>query len=77
MTQNFTQNALIRFLYDEVSSAEKIAILEALEQDRELRKEYQTLKEAYRKLPRAKFNAPKSSIQKIMEYNQRTALEKC
>lgn len=77
MTQNFTHNSIIRFLYDEVSSAEKIAILEALQRDPELRKEYHALKEAYHQLPRTKFNAPKKSLQKIMEYNQRTALEKC
>ena len=77
MTQNFTQHSLIRFLYNEVSSSERIAIMEALEQDTILRKAFQELKSAQQHLPRVKFNAPQSSIKSILGYNKRTALEKC
>ena len=75
MKQNFTQSSLIKFIYNEVSTSEKLAIMDALRSDAQLRKEYQKLKAAQARLPKARFNAPKSAINNILNYSKRTALE--
>ena len=77
MAQKFTQSSLIQFIYNEVSATERLAISEALRNDAQLRKQYNTLKAAYHKLPKAKFNAPRSAMSNILKYSKTTALEKC
>ena len=75
MKQNYTQSSLIQFIYDEVSTSERLAISEAIRRDPRLRREYLRLKAAQAKLPRAKFNAPKSAINRILDYSKSTAFE--
>lgn len=77
MKQSFTQTSLIRFIYNEVSASERIAIMEAARTNRQLRKELQTLKAAQVQLPRAKFNAPKRALDKILCYSKTNAMEEC
>ncbi len=77
MTQKFTQSSLIQFIYNEVSATERLAISEALRSDVRLRKQYNALKSAYHKLPKAKFNAPRSAMDNILRYSKTTALESC
>lgn len=76
MTQNFTPNHLIKYLYKEVSASETLAIEEALSQDVELMEEYSGLLQGYQQLPKINFNPANSSIQSILRYSQLTALEK-
>ena len=76
MKQSFTKNSLIKFIYNEVSTSEKLAISEALSQDVQLRKEYYRLKAAQAKLPQVKFNAPRSVLDNILQHNRNTAFEK-
>ena len=75
MKHSFTQNSLIKFIYDEVSASEKLAISEALSQDVQLRKEYYRLRAAQAKLPPVKFNAPRSVMDNILKYSKDTAFE--
>lgn len=77
MKQNFTQSSLIQFIYNEVSTSERLAISEAIRKDPQLRKTYRDLKAAQLKLPRAKFNAPKSAIKNILKYSKSAAFEQC
>lgn len=77
MKQSFTKNSLIRFIYNEVSASERIAIMEAARTDRQLRKELQTLKAAQVQLPRVKFNAPQRTLDKILCYSKTNAMEEC
>lgn len=76
MKQNFTSNHLIKYLYEETSASEKLAIDEALTQDRALADEYQQLLSAYQQLPKVTFSVSPSAMQSVLGYSKRTALEK-
>lgn len=73
MTIHFTLDDLVRFLYDEVTFEEEIAIREALDADWEFREEYQALKEAHNRLPKASFAPNDSSISNILSYSKRAS----
>ncbi|HKK77401.1 MAG TPA: hypothetical protein VJ953_20145 [Saprospiraceae bacterium] len=77
MKHSFTSNSLVRFIYNEVSTSERLAIMEALRADAELRRAYEELKTAQNKLPKTRFNAPKSAISKILAHSKSTAVEPC
>lgn len=75
MKQNFTKNDLIRYIYKETSVAETLTIKEALNSDFELLVKYQELLQGYQQLPKATFSPSSSTIQNILKYSQRTALQ--
>jgi hypothetical protein len=75
MKQSFTPNHLVKYLYHETTASENLAIDEAIAQDRVVADEYGQLLEAYQQLPKVKFNPSKSSIQQILGYSKRAALE--
>jgi hypothetical protein len=77
MMQNFTPNALIRFMYQEVSTSEQLAILEALRIDADLHQTYEALKTAQRQLPQVKFNAPAGILQQVLEHSKSSAVKSC
>jgi hypothetical protein len=74
MTIHFTLDDLVRFLYDEVTFEEEIAIREALDTNWELQEEYQALKEAYNQLPKASFSPDDTSITNILRYSKTASL---
>lgn len=76
MTQNFTPNHLIKYLYKETTASETLALEEAMTEDVELMEEFEGLLQGYQQLPKTNFNPAGSSIQNILRYSQRTALEK-
>ena len=76
MKQKFTPNDLIQYLYNEVSTTERLAIDEALCEDPRLKEEFQGLQQAYRQLPKITFSPSSPTIQDILKYSERTALEK-
>ncbi len=75
MQQPFTPDQLIRFIYKETSAVETLAIDAALQEDDDLWETYESLHEGYRQLPKVKFNASPKSIQQILAYSARTAVE--
>ncbi|MCB0578416.1 MAG: hypothetical protein KDD10_03795 [Phaeodactylibacter sp.] len=76
MKQKFTPNDLIQYLYHEVSATERLAMDEALCESPGLREEYKSLQQAYQQLPRVAFRPSSRTIQDILKYSERTALEK-
>ena len=58
MTQNFTPNDLVRFVYRETTASETLRIERALESNATLRAEYDRLRSGRDEYPRVKFNAP-------------------
>ncbi|MEY3366923.1 MAG: hypothetical protein RI973_78 [Bacteroidota bacterium] len=74
MKQSFTQTDLLRFIYRETPALESMAIAEALKENPLLREEYEELCEGYLELPKAKFNAKPSTLQRILRYSQETTL---
>lgn len=76
MKQKFTPNDLIQYLYNEVSAAERLSMDEALCGDLGLREEYEGLQLAYQQLPKVTFRPSSRTVQSILKYSERTALEK-
>jgi hypothetical protein len=73
MDQTFTQDMLIKYLYQETSVAETLAVREALQDNILLREEYTELRKAYEQLPKVKFNAKVSTLQNILQYSKHSA----
>lgn len=73
MDQAFTQDMLIKYLYQETSAVETLAVRKALQENILLREEYNDLRKAYEQLPQVKFNAKGSTLQNILQYSKRSA----
>jgi precorrin-6B methylase 1 len=76
MKQKFTPNHLVKYLYNENTASERLAIDEALTYDANLQEEYNELKAAHQQLSKVRFSPSSSSIQNILKYSRSTALEK-
>ncbi len=77
MKHTFTNDLLIKFIYQETTTSETIAIRKALRNSKELRKNYEQLRASYQQLPKVKFNARKSTLQSILKYSKENATENC
>ena len=75
MEQNSTLNHLIRHMYKELSAFETLDLLEALNQDKQLRRAQRQLLEAYRLLPKVTFSPSQKSLNHILSYSEQTAIE--
>jgi hypothetical protein len=75
MKQSFTQTDLLRFIYRETPAFESTAIAQALKENPLLREEYEELYEGYLELPKARFNAKPSTLQRILLHSKETALD--
>ncbi|MFT6937784.1 MAG: anti-sigma factor RsiW [Saprospiraceae bacterium] len=76
MNTNFTEDLLIKYLYGEVSIAEKHLVEESLENNWELQELYESMQKSHRELPKVQFSPEKNVIQNILKYSkEQTALE--
>lgn len=75
MKKAYSEKDLVRFLYNEVSAEEKLAIEATMKFDFDLREQFEALKESkdaldcYRAAPKA------STIASILRYSSESALE--
>lgn len=74
MQQNFTSNQLIQYLYHETNVCDTLAIEELIDEDLNVRETYEALFDAYRQLPKVKFNPSDNAIRNILRYSEETAL---
>ena len=74
MKQTFTQNDLIRFVYKEVSTVEKLAIEDELAKNWTLNEQYEEILSAYTRLPKALFSPSASCIQNILKYSSQSTV---
>lgn len=70
MQQTFTQDDLIRYVYNEVTPQEKAAISKALDADLDLFNAYVVLKKTTEALDQLKRDPSPTSVNIIMEYAQ-------
>jgi hypothetical protein len=76
MTQPFTPELLVKFLYKETTASETLAVNEALYNDPGLQAEYENLRQAERHLPKVKFQPSSNTLQNILRYSERTTVGK-
>ena len=75
MKQTYTQNHIVRYIYQDASLTEQFEIEHALHEDKSLWKEYKSLMKAIKLLPKVSFLPSKNVIQDLMVYSNITALE--
>ena len=73
MYKQFTQEDLIRYSYNETSLTESKAIEQALEENWELKEQYEEIQATFEVLDKVVMRSPNlSSIKIIMDYSQKT-----
>ena len=70
--KTFTQDDLVRFVYNETSSEESMKIKKAILENLDLAKAYQGMLTAKEELEQGKLEPSNSSINIIMEYSRST-----
>ncbi len=76
MNTNFTKDLLVKYLYGEVTIAERHLIEESLDNNWELQELYKSMQQSHRELPKVLFSPRRSVIQDILKYSsEQTALE--
>ncbi|GLR18996.1 hypothetical protein [Portibacter lacus] len=68
MMQTYTEQDLIRFIYKEVEICEYFEIDYAVQNDTQLKEEYQSIKESVDALPKVSFNPSANSLNSILSY---------
>ncbi|GAB4241004.1 MAG: hypothetical protein Tsb0034_17760 [Ekhidna sp.] len=66
MTKTFTEDDLVRFLFDEVNEDERVEINESLSADMDLRTSLEELKEAKGLIESFSMKAPQSVVSRIL-----------
>ena len=70
MTRNFTHDRLIKYLYEETSITERLEIENEMDNDFELREQYEMLVQAQDSLPTISFAPPKSVVDNILNFSK-------
>ena len=70
-----TNNNLIQLLYQESTLREEITLKRTMANDSDLRADYEMLKEAKQRLPKALFIPSDSVLENILNYSRKTAHE--
>lgn len=68
MKQNYTLNFLVKYLYGETPILQKLEIENAIEEDKQIEREYSKLKKAYDMLPKVTFYPKEETTNKILQY---------
>jgi hypothetical protein len=74
MEQNYTENTLIRFIYNETCFLENLEVEHAIVEEPIIAKTYNRLYKAYKMLPKVTFRPAQNSIENILLYSQSPAL---
>ncbi len=72
MMQTYTEEDLIRFIYREVEICEHFEIDYAVENNENLKEEYNALKETADSLPKFDYKPSEQSVMNILNYNKKS-----
>lgn len=76
MEETYTiEDALVQFMYHEMPAQEVAQMTQWLEEDPELQDAYGALLVAKHQLPKVQFNPSSKTLQNIMDYSAKSALE--
>ncbi len=75
MEDTYTNDALVQFLYHEMSAVEAIEMAHAIEADEYLLSEFRSMQRAKSHLARVLFQPSSVSVNNILRYSAGTALE--
>jgi len=77
MTQAYTENKLIQFIYGECDILERLEIKDAIENDTFLKDSYLSLLDAYRMFPKVKFSPSSKTIDNVLKYSIKPCEAEC
>lgn len=69
MEKNYTLNNLIQFIYRDTSVTEHFEMQDAIENNADLKSDYNFLYKAYKSLPKVTFRPSNSSINAILRHS--------
>jgi hypothetical protein len=76
MEETYTiEDALVQFIYSEMSAQEAVFMADLIQEDPELHQEFDALLLAKTQLPKAQFNPSPSVLHHILQYSTKTTLE--
>lgn len=75
MSKYFTENDLVRFLYEEVSVQEELAMQWAIDDEPNLAESYKNLEKAKEILCACKPSPSKKNLASLLHYSRQTAME--
>lgn len=75
MIQNYTEEDLIRFIYQEVEICEHFEIDYAVENNPNLKEDYKALKETADMLPKFDLSPSDQSVMNILNYNKKSFVQ--
>lgn len=75
MKETYTYDALVQFLYHELSAQEVVEMTSSLEEDIEMLAVFQGLASAKAEFPKVEFAPSTGSINNILRYSAQTMLE--
>lgn len=70
MTKTFTENDLVRFLYDELNKEKKQALERALLTDLDLQSELENLRSTINDLDQVTYSPSQRSVNKILDFSK-------
>jgi hypothetical protein len=74
MTNAYTENNIVRFIYKECDLFERLEIEFALEDDSTLMTSYSHLREGFDLMPTVKFSPKKETLDAILQYSAGVSL---
>jgi hypothetical protein len=75
MEETYTYDALVQFVYRELPAHKAVEMARQIEQDPALNDLFYSLLQAKTQLPKAHFNPSKTSLDSILQYSAKTAVE--
>jgi len=73
MKKTFTEDDLIRFIYDEVSQSEKMDIQQAIESDEKLREQFLNTMKVIKEMDGFSMNPSESTVDIIIEHSHHSS----
>ena len=75
MEETYTYDALVQFLYHELSAQEVTEMTQSLEEDLEMLAVFQSLVSAKAQFPKVQFVPATGTLNNILQYSAKTMLE--
>ena len=75
MHRSLTQNHLVTLLLDDVKPAEKLAMLDVVNNDWTLKESYKELKLGLQSMPKVVFRPSQKSLDNILRYSKTSLVE--
>ena len=74
MKHNYTNNLLLKYLYNETSVLLKLEVENAINEDNQVRESYKELEKGYKMFPKVSFYPSDDTMSTILNYSQKQVL---